>query len=169
MFRTVILFIVLVAMAVVLGNISSAKGVETGDVEFPDYPDSEPIPPTTKGEYSSKGERHMHACLRNIFNVEFVKVRPDWLKNPETGRNLELDAFNAELMIAAEYNGRQHYEWSSFFEKTKEGFEKQIRRDAYKRDICMNNSIYLMTVPYTVKPKNMQRWMYNQLINSETK
>jgi hypothetical protein len=33
--------------------------------------------------------------LENIFRKPFYKIRPDFLKNPETGRNLEIDLFKA--------------------------------------------------------------------------
>lgn len=36
---------------------------------------------------------------------EFHSVRPSWLRNPLTGKNLELDAYNEDLGIALEYNG----------------------------------------------------------------
>jgi hypothetical protein len=32
-------------------------------------------------------------------------VRPDFLKNPATGRNLEIDCFNNQLKIGLEYQG----------------------------------------------------------------
>ena len=31
--------------------------------------------------------------------------------NSVTGKPLEFDCFNKELLIACEYNGRQHYEY----------------------------------------------------------
>jgi predicted metalloprotease len=48
---------------------------------------------------------------------KFTKTRPDFLKNPETNCNLELDGYNAEGKLAIEYQGKQHYEHVLHFHK----------------------------------------------------
>ena len=77
-------------------------------------------------------------------------IRPDFLKNPESGRNLELDCYHPELKIALEYSGKQHYVFPNVFHKTYNEFIEQIRRDQYKVTCCDNAGIYLITVPYNV-------------------
>lgn len=104
-----------------------------------------------KGRFVSKGERICCESLEKIYGVPFKSVRPGWLRNPETGRSLELDCYNESMKIAVEYNGEQHYKWPNFTGQTKEQFLKQIRRDKYKKQICKKSGVYLIIVPYEVK------------------
>jgi hypothetical protein len=101
-------------------------------------------------KFASKGEAICCLTLEKIYNKPFIKVRPNWLKNPETGRNLELDGYNEELGIAFEYNGIQHYVWPNFTGMTREQFINQARRDTFKLDLCDKLGIYLITIPYNV-------------------
>ncbi len=98
----------------------------------------------------SKGESLCKAVLEDIYNLPFYCVRPDFLKNPETNRNLELDLYNDELKIAVEYSGIAHYSYPNPFHRTKEQFINQVRRDKFKVDTCDLNGVYLITVPYNV-------------------
>jgi hypothetical protein len=56
-----------------------------------------------------KSQHRCHIILEILTGRQFMSVRPYWLKNPETGRNLELDCYNEEYRLALEYNGVQHY------------------------------------------------------------
>lgn len=98
----------------------------------------------------TKGEEICARAVEEIFGVPFPTVRPNWLKNPKTGRNMEIDCYNDDLKIGVEYHGRQHYERVKRFHKTEEEFESQIYRDNLKLDLCDANGVYLITVPYTV-------------------
>lgn len=98
----------------------------------------------------SKGELLCHQTIERLTGKSFVTVRPDWLKNPETNRNLELDCYNDELKIAIEYNGEQHYKWPNFTGMTYQEFINQVRRDKFKVDQCDRYGVYLITVPYVV-------------------
>lgn len=98
----------------------------------------------------SKGETLSKQAIEDIFKVPFYCVRPDFLKNPETGRNLELDLYNDDLKIAVEYSGKQHFVFPNTFHKTKEEFLNQVRRDQFKVEMCDKNGVYLITVPYNV-------------------
>jgi len=90
--------------------------------------------------------------IEYLLDKKFVKIRPDWLKN-ENGNNLELDGYNEELKIAIEYQGIQHYKFSKYFFKTEEDFEKRRKSDAIKVEICKNNGITLIVIPYYI-PKD---------------
>lgn len=133
---------------------------------------SQPIP--TRGRRISKGERICREVLEDIYKKPFPCVRPNFLKNPETKRNLELDCYNEELKLAVEYNGIQHYKWPNFTGQTKEAFIKQVRRDRYKVDTCDANGVYLITVPYNVPHDRIRDYIlyylpenYNQRIADE--
>lgn len=104
-----------------------------------------------KNNKISKGEALCKQAIEEIYNAPFYCIRPDFLKNPETGRNLELDLYNDFYKIAVEYNGFQHVCWPNNFHKTREEFINQVRRDEYKLDMCDKHGIYLITVPYNVK------------------
>ncbi|QIN54151.1 hypothetical protein [Cedratvirus kamchatka] len=100
---------------------------------------------------SSKGEKICMQVLSKVYKKPFYRVRPDFLRNPGTGRNLELDVFNSELGIACEYNGKQHYSYPSFPGQTRQDFIKGLEKDLYKIKTCRKLGIYLIVVPYTVK------------------
>jgi len=98
--------------------------------------------------FRSKGERICAQTLMTIFDEPFVSVRPSWLKNPLTGRNLELDCYNEELALAVEYNGIQHYEAGHFGDANE--LRKQQGRDNVKEGTCGRHGVLLIVVPYTV-------------------
>lgn len=120
-----------------------------------------------KGKMSI-GEKICKETMEDIYKVPFVTVRPDWLRNPETGRNLELDCYNHELRLAVEYNGEQHYNWPNGFCSSKEEFISLLRRDLFKREVCNRLGIKLIVVPYTVKSKDIPAYIINKLeLNSD--
>ena len=98
----------------------------------------------------SKAELICKEAIEEIYGAPFHCIRPNFLKNPETKRNLELDMYNHDLKLAVEYSGQQHYVWPNYTGQTKEQFINQVRRDKYKLECCDANGIYLITVPYTV-------------------
>ena len=118
-----------------------------------------------KNKKQTKGERECCRAMEELTGKRFYTVRPDWLKNPETNRNLELDCFNPELGIAVEYNGEQHYKYPNAFHKSEREFINQIRRDEFKREQCDKNGIYLITVPYTIKINEIKEYLKNELKN----
>src|SRR5579872_1960468 len=99
----------------------------------------------------SRGEILCRKVLEKFYEKPFPKCRPDFLVNPETGYNLELDGYNEELKIAFEYNGIQHYEYPNGFHKTEEEFFDQTRRDGFKKEICKEMGIHLISIPYFIK------------------
>ena len=103
-----------------------------------------------KTKKCSKGEQECRDILELIFGGKFPTKRPNFLKNPETGRNLELDCYNEELKLALEYNGKQHYVYPNAFHKSKQDFMQQLRRDRYKKLRCDQEGVFLITVPYNV-------------------
>ena len=75
--------------------------------------------------------------FKTIFEDKNVKYnfRPDWLKNPLTGYNLELDIYYPDLKFAVEVDGFTH-EISLY----------QQKKDRIKDRICKERGIYLMRV-----------------------
>lgn len=71
--------------------------------------------------------------------------RPDWLLSSNLTK-LELDFYIEELRIGIEVQGSQHFEYNSFFYKSQEDFEKRLRYDEEKKDICRGNKVVLIEV-----------------------
>jgi len=115
----------------------------------------------------SKGEVICRNYLERITRRRFAKARPDFLRNPVTGGdfNLELDCFNPELRLALEYNGVQHYKYVPYFHKNKEAFLNQKYRDEMKRTKCRENGIKLIEVPYSVKHDDLESYVHKKLVN----
>ena len=113
--------------------------------------------------FVSKGERECNRVIEEITGKKFNKIRPDWLENPETGYNLELDCYNEELGIAVEYNGEQHYKYPNAFHKSEEEFKSQTKRDKLKKELCDKRNVKLIVVPYTVKLNEIENYIKQQL------
>lgn len=97
-----------------------------------------------------KSEQCARTILENIFEYEFPKARPSWLKG------LELDGYNESLKLAFEYQGIQHEEFHPHFHRHGKTFEKQVERDKRKKDLCDSLNIKLIIIPskYTYRNKN---------------
>jgi len=105
--------------------------------------------------FESRGEKLTRDILENdVFPGRiFASVRPNWLKNPETGRNLELDCYNESLRLAVEVHGKQHYEQVDIMHGSGkaglEAFRKGQQRDSLKRSLCAKRGVRLIEVPYS--------------------
>jgi len=102
----------------------------------------------------NKNEEQCREILQRLTGKKFNSVRPDFLKNPETNRNLELDMYCEEMNVAFEYNGCQHYHFipGGFFHPRGEiDFKNQQKRDRFKEIKCKEAGIKLFVVPYTIK------------------
>jgi len=100
------------------------------------------------GSQESSGEAKCRAFLEARFGQPFPKVRPDFLFNPVTKSTLELDGYCAPLKLAFEYQGRQHYDFSPHFHKTRADFYNGQYRDEMKAKLCRQHGIRLLVVPY---------------------
>lgn len=83
--------------------------------------------------------------LLNKFEI-IENIRPDWLKNPITGRNLEIDLFIPEVKIGIEVQGIQHDKFTPGMHSSVDDFEYQVQRDKIKKDLCAKNDVYLYEV-----------------------
>lgn len=99
-----------------------------------------------EGKKRSKGEQKCLEAAEKIFGTDFKTIRPNWLKNPKTGKNLEIDVYSDKLGIGIEYQGYQHTEFPNKFHKTKKEFLDQVERDKFKLDKCNELGIYLILV-----------------------
>ena len=58
----------------------------------------------------------------------------------------------------------QHYKHIAFFNRTKEQFLSQQERDKYKKQWCIDNKIYLISIPYT-ENGNLESYITKELKN----
>lgn len=100
---------------------------------------------------SSLSEKQCHSIFESIMYQKFIKVRPKWLYK------LELDGYNDDLKLAFEYQGIQHYEYNEYFHYSQADFERQRERDNRKRELCRENKITLIEVPYMYDYRNYDR------------
>lgn len=110
--------------------------------------------------FESNGERECRRVLELIYNKPFPKQRPDFLKNNIiSNNNLELDCFNQEVGVGLEYNGRQHYEFTPKFHKTRDSFHNLKYRDDLKKRLCKRFNVLLITVPYTIPVLQIENYI----------
>jgi hypothetical protein len=93
-------------------------------------------------------ETRIRRLMENFFGVPFDKVRPSFLRNPKTGRNLELDLYSPLLNISAEIQGEQHIHYLPHFHKSFSDFENQKYRDHLKYVKCKQHNVKLIVIYY---------------------
>jgi hypothetical protein len=112
----------------------------------------------------SRGERTCRQALEYMFQQPFPRCRPDFMRNPETGRNFELDCYSAPLKFAVEYNGPHHLEGSV------EEVYKTAKRDEQKLDMADAAGVFVLTVqqsgPHAVRHHDIPRYIYDNLPTS---
>lgn len=111
----------------------------------------------------STGEIICRKYLEHVFNKSFEKTRPNYLKNPVTNSNLEIDCFCQELNLGLEYQGIQHYKFTPFFHKNKAEFQNQKYRDLIKKFLCEKLGINIIEVPYTINNKMLAFFIQNEI------
>ena len=124
-----------------------------------------------KGKFraESRGEDICRRILETFYGVPFPPARPDFLVNPRTMKNLELDMFNPDLMLALEYNGIQHYKYPNVFHKSQEDHDSQKERDRDKIEACKKAGVNLIVVPYTVPHHKLPEYLASLLPQEQDK
>jgi len=134
-----------------------------GGMMFPDPPKDPYFNYRQHTVRDSKLELASKYHLEQLFQRPFYKIRPDFLKNEATGRNLELDLYNHELRLAVEVQGKQHYEYTPRFHMDASQLEGQHHRDQLKKKRCQQFGIRLIEVPYNIKEKNLRDYLLMKL------
>lgn len=112
-------------------------------------------------DVGGKNERRCRDILKKIYGVDFPTVRPNWLKNPATGRNLELDCYNHQLKISCEYDGAQHRK--AMRGQTQKDLRYQMLRDQFKTNMCKKLGITLIRVPDWLLPTQFEEYITRKL------
>lgn len=93
-----------------------------------------------------------------MFQDEFPKDKPKWLVNSR-GNQMELDGHNKSLNLAFEAQGEQHYRAVSHFNQTLKDLKHRIEDDSTKLELCKQNNVILIQVPYYVHPNKLQHYI----------
>lgn len=123
----------------------------------------------SRRESPNKSENQCRKIFEAIFEKPFPSVRPDWLKNPETGRNLELDGYCESIKtgvgkgVAFEYDGIQHSQYNPHFHSSPKHFLDQVKRDRVKEKICKEKGILLIRIPHHISKDNMESFIKTEL------
>lgn len=106
--------------------------------------------------------------LKLLYGEENVQVEKTWtwLKNDQTNKNLYIDFYIPKFNIAIEYDGEQHYKMFTSFYKTKNDFQKALKRDELKNNLLKKNKIDLIRIPYDFKicEKTVNELIINKLL-----
>ena len=116
---------------------------------------------------ASVTENLCREVFEEIFQKPFPRSRYNWLKNDKTDKNLELDGYCAELNIAFEYQGIQHYEEVKAFKINDLRLKDIQYRDSLKINICKSLNIKLIVIPtITYRSKDNVRKIITELLNN---
>lgn len=84
----------------------------------------------------SIGETLFKEILDYFYVTKYIdNYRPDWLKNPSTKKNLEIDRYYPEFKLGFEFNGLHH-----------KVVKQQIYRDKLKKKLCIKRGVILKVV-----------------------
>lgn len=124
----------------------------------------------TEHRLTSKLEEAVQIALQGMFGVGFSKIRPTWLRNPASGRALELDlagevpvSATERRLIAFEIDEVHHFCFPNGRHKSIEEFELQKYRDAIKTSMCREHNVVLIRVPFTVARKDVEAFLHQEL------
>lgn len=93
-----------------------------------------------------KARELLKTCFPGYTIYEEIKLPGS--TNPKNKSVLYLDFFIPNLKLGIEIHGRQHFEYTPYFHKTKMGFLEHIKRDELKQQWCDKNSIKLIVLRY---------------------
>lgn len=98
------------------------------------------------------GEEICRSYLECLFQSQFPKSRPSWLK--KKNGQLELDGYSKLMGIAFEHHGKQHYAKDGFYTKDDKALKKLKERDFCKLTACTENGVKLIIIPelFTLTP-----------------
>jgi thiol-disulfide isomerase/thioredoxin len=91
-------------------------------------------------------EQICRTTFEQLFKSKFPKNKPSWLINSR-GNRMELDGYSADLKIAFEYNGVQHYE-INYYTDTEEKLRRRIEDDTTKFELCKKMGVSLFVFDF---------------------
>lgn len=115
-------------------------------------------------------QKEIYRILNDMGYSSFrLNQYPDWCTYNDSlsGKKiqLELDLYSEEYAMAIEYNGPQHYNekyWDSFYK-----YAKYVQNSLIKPEICKENGIDLIVIPYTVEAKDLKKYIKSRILESK--
>lgn len=95
--------------------------------------------------FASRGQGALTHIIRKLIPGEEV------LTEHHIGERLRLDVFCSRYNLAAEYHGRQHFEFVEHFHGDAYGFQESQKRDQRKLELCKEQGIVLVVFRYCDK------------------
>ena len=90
----------------------------------------------------SRGHAALYKIMENLLPGEEV------VTEHHIGERLMLDVYCPKYKVAAEYHGRQHFEYVSYFHKDRQDFIEGQKRDERKMELCKEQGIALIVLRY---------------------
>lgn len=157
------LFVILSVIALILCYFFTHQEEYKGFTGLNDT-SQDPLKKGKKGKrVPKKHETECRRIVEDIFKTPFSSVRPNFLKNPKTGKNLELDMYSPPHKLAIEYQGAQHRTYTPFFHESYTDFLDQVERDNYKKQRCIEEGIDLICVPDNIKFEDLRTYIIKEL------
>jgi len=140
------------------------RGLGESGFDFQESNWNRPLRRKKKKKKLYKNEEKCRDIFQRMFQRPFPTIRPDWLKSPVTGRNLEIDGFCPDIEtpigrgLVFEYNGRQHSKYvPHFHRKGPQEFHYQCAKDDWKNAKCKEKGITLINIPHDISPHDLER------------
>ena len=99
-----------------------------------------------KHHKKSKGHSTAKKILKELYPLSQVYEEIPIIINEN--KTLYIDLYLPTLGLMVEVNGRQHYEHTSHFHKSKLDYLKAKQNDELKKQFCELNNIRLVILPY---------------------
>jgi hypothetical protein len=95
-----------------------------------------------RARQASRGEASLMKVMQKLLPGEKI------VTEEPIGERLRLDVYCPSYKLAAEFHGRQHFEYVEYFHQDIEGFKQSQRRDERKIEICRDLGIALIVFRY---------------------
>jgi hypothetical protein len=148
---------------IVITSLYGPRSTQTSSITLQDIVNAANEPTKKKKRILKKHETRCRAILEDLFEQPFTSIRPDFLRYPKTGRNLELDGYNPTLNLAFEYQGVQHRKFCPLFHESYQDFVDQLERDGYKKNQCEKLGIKVLYIPDTVPYDSLEEYILSEV------
>jgi len=99
------------------------------------------------GMFSSNEERHVIRLAAELLDESPVHQHTfPWLRNPDTGRPLHIDAYFPGHNLIIEYDSKQHNRFMPFYHRTRQQFLNLQQRDRVKESLIKEHGILLIRI-----------------------